>query len=316
MKNLILLCICVFSLNTCNAQNKRQKNTQKKTTLKYKKMNPHQYLITKDSEKFVSQSTGQVKLSNGNFMQITCGNYGCYSEEFLKNTYYKVCKEFYPNGNIKSKGISFNQGTFRVGIWYEFNENGKFTKEINYDEGYDFALEDVIKYAESQKDFRRYEEQDDLVFAKGEYVSLNQGQHNTIKKETLNNQKLWILECNISDKEKSLIENGKITGRIYILTFTQIILDGKTGKVLYKKEIGEEEDNSEAYKKVIAPQKLTSFLVNPNEKGTHKKLELGVAYNYGEPIPKNTFQVYDGRAYTKSEWEEFRKTLPWWKRLM
>ena len=52
------------------------------------------------------------------------------------------------------------------------------------------------------------------------------------------------------------------------------------------------------------------------EKNTSKNPELGRPYVHGERVPEGTFQIYENRAYTKTEWEEFHKSLPWWKRIM
>ncbi|KMQ59622.1 hypothetical protein ACM39_18510, partial [Chryseobacterium sp. FH2] len=62
----------------------------------------------------------------------------------------------------------------------------------------------------------------------------------------------------------------------------------------------------------------TSFLASPEEKGTSQKAELGVAYSSNNELTadKNIYQIYDGRYYTKAEWEEFQKSLPWWKRIL
>ncbi|WP_131701500.1 hypothetical protein, partial [Chryseobacterium sp. FH2] len=194
MKNIIIVCICLLSLNNCNAQYGKQKKIQKKTTLKNKKMNPYQYLVTKDFEKFdVNKHNGY--LANGNYLTTGMWKGGGDYVEIIKNSYYSLIKSYFLNKNIQSKGISFNQDTFKMGIWYEFDENGKLIKETNYDDGYDFTLEEVIQYAESLKTIQRYEDLNNEVFPKGEYTVLNMGDHNRIKKDIRNGQKVWVIEC-------------------------------------------------------------------------------------------------------------------------
>ncbi|KMQ59620.1 hypothetical protein ACM39_18500 [Chryseobacterium sp. FH2] len=308
-----------MSLNNCNAQHRKQKNTQKKTALKNKKINPYQYLVTKDFEKINFSKGDYTKtLQNGNFIEVKDFGNDVYHNEYIKNTYYLIRKGYYPNGNIEFKGISFNQDTFKMGIWYEFDENGKLIKETNYDDGYDFTLKEVIQYAESLKTIQRYEDLNNEVFPKGEYTVLNMGDHNRIKKDIRNGQKVWVIECHEEDipgeREKPIIENGKVVGNAIMLIYTEIVLDGKTGKVLSKKIIGEENLS----KNEVRKRSNTSFLASPEEKGTSQKAELGVAYSSNNELTadKNIYQIYDGRYYTKAEWEEFQKSLPWWKRIL
>lgn len=313
MKKIILICVYILSINQCNAQKGKQKHPINKAIIKQKKMNPYQYLITKEFEKFISQSASKIHLSNGNFMQVKCGHYGCYYEEIIKNSYYKISKEFFPNGNIQRKGISFNQDTFQIGVWYEFNESGKLINQTNYDEGYDFTLEEVIKFAENQKDIRRYEDQDNVVFPKGEYILLNSGSYNTIRKEIRGEKKVWVIECNFSEREQSMIQNGKIVGREYIEVYSEFVLDGKTGNIISKKRIGEKEDIDNQSDN----RRTTSFLVNSEEKNISPKPELGTAYTSQSELSegKNIYQVYEGKYYTKAEWDEYYKTLSWLDRL-
>ncbi len=59
-------------------------------------------------------------------------------------------KLFYSDGNIKEKGLYFNNGS-QYGIWYEFDEKGNLVKEINTDEGYSFGWKEVIAYCEKKE---------------------------------------------------------------------------------------------------------------------------------------------------------------------
>ena len=61
---------------------------------------------------------------------------------------------FYKNNNIKMKGLFFNSlGSrgFQKGTWYEFDEQGKLIKEIDYDKFYKFTFEDILKFCEREK---------------------------------------------------------------------------------------------------------------------------------------------------------------------
>ncbi len=52
---------------------------------------------------------------------------------YENESFFMISKFFYDNGNIKSKIISFNNGS-PYGIWYEFNEEGKLIKETDYNQ--------------------------------------------------------------------------------------------------------------------------------------------------------------------------------------
>jgi len=58
-----------------------------------------------------------------------------YVIDYWQNPFFAVYKEFYPNGNIKTKGIHCYFG-FDIGEWYHFDENGTFVSSENKDEGY------------------------------------------------------------------------------------------------------------------------------------------------------------------------------------
>jgi hypothetical protein len=60
-------------------------------------------------------------------------------------------KEYYKNGYLKLKGETFKQGNFKNGIWYAFDDSGKSLTEINYDAGYKFAIDDVLKVLDEKK---------------------------------------------------------------------------------------------------------------------------------------------------------------------
>jgi hypothetical protein len=47
-----------------------------------------------------------------------------------------------------------------------------------------------------------------------------------------------------------------------------------------------------------------------------QKKEYGAAYNSNNNLPKDTYKIFEGRAYTKAEWEAYRNSLPWWKKIL
>lgn len=59
---------------------------------------------------------------------------------------FEIRKTFYPNGNIKEKGLYILQGNVYKGMWYYFDENGKLTHTIDNDKPYKFTWEDIAKF--------------------------------------------------------------------------------------------------------------------------------------------------------------------------
>lgn len=125
---------------------------------------------------------------------------------YFENSFYKSDKFYYKNGYIKNKSLSFNMGS-PVGISYHFDKSGKFTKEENTDEGYEFKPEDIIVYCEKNK----------INLSKGYHDS---GYQTRVLKQEFEGKKVWRISHQIAGDK-----------------IEEIILDGKTGKELQKKTI-------------------------------------------------------------------------------
>lgn len=65
---------------------------------------------------------------------------------YYDNSPFEIRKTFYPNGNIKEKGLYILQGNVYKGMWYYFDENGKLTHTIDNDKPYKFTWEDIAKF--------------------------------------------------------------------------------------------------------------------------------------------------------------------------
>ncbi|WP_267403387.1 MULTISPECIES: hypothetical protein [unclassified Chryseobacterium] len=133
---------------------------------------------------------------------------GYRERSYKASSYFKVYKFFYNNGNIEKKGLLFNEGS-QIGVWYYFDESGKLIKEENTDEGYDFKPEDVIKYCEIHK----------IKLPKGYQDS---GYQTSVQKRELDGKKVWAISYSTTVEREDFIE--------------EIILDGKTGKLIRKKQ--------------------------------------------------------------------------------
>ncbi len=58
---------------------------------------------------------------------------------------FQIYREFHTNGILKKKGLNF-ENNFGKGIWREYDKEGNLIKEKNYDEGYEYSFEDVVKF--------------------------------------------------------------------------------------------------------------------------------------------------------------------------
>lgn len=124
------------------------------------------------------------------------------------NSYFSIVKNYFPNGNIEIKGVTFNNGS-EYGTWYEFNEEGVLISEENTDEGYDFDWIDIINYCIKNE----------ITLEKG------QPEKGGIKTEIYKNEKdekkVWVISYYDSDKYEYL----------------ELTLDGKTGNQIEKREL-------------------------------------------------------------------------------
>ncbi len=134
---------------------------------------------------------------------------GFYYTARLKNTSYTIVKEYYPNKNIKRKGLYFegNCRNIPLGNDYYFDVHGKPAKTINHDQGWDFSFEKVMAYAEKRGcKIIKYDTKNEIE-----------------KKENTAGRKYWDL----------VLYTDEITGRP---TREIIKLDGKTGEILSQVE--------------------------------------------------------------------------------
>ncbi|WP_115644241.1 hypothetical protein [Bergeyella zoohelcum] len=127
---------------------------------------------------------------------------------FIKQTYkndiFCINHIYYKSGNIREKGIEFNEGS-PIGIWYYYDESGKLIKEEDTDIGYDFGPMEVVKYCEENK----------IVLPKGYQPT---GYQTRVLKQEFEGKKVWRISYQIAGDK-----------------IQQILLDGKTGKELQKK---------------------------------------------------------------------------------
>lgn len=208
MKTILLTFVLLCSMQSCKAQT--QENNTKKDTMIYP-------IVTKDFEVFDENRYKQLLqkhdniranefLNNGNFYTMNGANTIKYTSEFIKDSYFNINKHFYKNNNIKLKGLIVNSGHALIGTWYEYDEQGKLIKEIDYDKDYKFTFEDILKFCEREN----------IKIDKGPILQ-STGFHTYIYREysPISNQAIWTIDWL---KAPDVIQTVK--------------LDGTTGKVL------------------------------------------------------------------------------------
>ncbi len=181
MKKILLFTILSFTTFGCKGQ-ELKKTTQKTDTLipKTKSMyyiptvnsNFEIFDFQKDKEKYTQtglayydeKSNGYTgtsyKLEEKTENHTTIRDYGLldnrriidpYEFVYYNNSPFMIQKTFYPNGNIKEKGLKIVNGNIYKGIWYYYDENGKLINTIDNDKIFGFSWEQVEKFMEENK---------------------------------------------------------------------------------------------------------------------------------------------------------------------
>lgn len=142
------------------------------------------------------------------------------------NSPFAIKKTFYPNGNIKEKGLFIVSGNFYKGIWYYFDESGKLIHTIDNDKLFGFSWEEVEKFMTENK------------------ISMPLG-NAYVHGKTIIERSSTLLYPKSSERDvpqKSLKAweitwKGEERNQYYSVT-----LDGDSGKILYKKKYWAEEE--------------------------------------------------------------------------
>ena len=87
------------------------------------------------------------KIINYDFYETKIGGIQSGTElTYYNNSPFMIIREFYSNGNIKQKGLYIIKGDYYKGIWYYYNEKGDLTNSIDYDTYFKFSWEDVALF--------------------------------------------------------------------------------------------------------------------------------------------------------------------------
>lgn len=77
--------------------------------------------------------------------QDAWGNFSGY--DYSQNPLIGIFREYYLNNNIKTKGLYCWFG-FNVGKWYHFSENGDLISIEDFDEGYEYSMDQIFSYCQ------------------------------------------------------------------------------------------------------------------------------------------------------------------------
>ncbi|MGV0925394.1 hypothetical protein [Empedobacter tilapiae] len=205
MKNLIILLVLNIML-ACQSQN--IKIITPIVDNKFETFDNIQSIVKFDK----NQDVLRTFLPNGNYIEILIFSTGKQYDETYKDSYYSLTKIYFPNGNIKAKGISFNGTGFSSGIWYDFDEEGKLVKETNYDEPYQFTFEDILKFCEKEN----------IRVDKGPILQ-STGFHTTIRRDVENGQPWWEIKRLKTPDTIEIIKLDGITGKVLSRTEQEYI---------------------------------------------------------------------------------------------
>ena len=198
MKASIIICMLFAVVTACPAQNKKRMN--------YPQVSESIERI--DTGMFDDDQTSKtVRMPDGSEMRYQKSNAGYSLRVYDPKTYYAIVKNYYPNGFIKEKGVSFNASPCPLGNWYFFSEEKSLQRKNNYDNGYRFDINDVIKFLNGKK----------IPYSLGALPA--GGKHTEIFKGTEGHTPVWYIHW---PAKADLIEiltlsgaDGKILNRTY-----------------------------------------------------------------------------------------------------
>ncbi|WP_375605399.1 hypothetical protein [Flavobacterium davisii] len=171
-------------------------------TKDFEKFNQNDFLYLKEEQKNIFRGFDKEK----NYIEMDKTNGEISYLKMYNNSYLTLSMMYYSNGNIKRKGVGFNNW-FCKGTWYEFSEDGKLIKETNYDEPYKFTFEKILQFCEKEK----------IPLTKGPITNGVHSQINRTYDEKFK-QNVWYVSW---FKQTDLIEI--------------FVLDGESGKLLEKR---------------------------------------------------------------------------------
>ena len=151
MKRLHFFLILWFSFSQCQSQSNLSKNeimnlidsSSEKFDLSLLKKSDQKY----DKPEYFSYESLKMVKADGT-EELISGNYSGIKKKIIPTKgWFNIQKEYYPNGNIKLKRIYNKTSKGDYGLMYEFDEHGKLTKTIDFDEGWKTSFETITEIA-------------------------------------------------------------------------------------------------------------------------------------------------------------------------
>jgi len=154
---------------------------------------------------------------------------------YYDNSPFMIQKTFYPNGNIKEKGLKIVKGNIYKGTWFYFDEKGKLINTINNDKLFGFSWEQIEKFIEENKI--------EMLLGNG-----NHG-HNSINR--------WSPFLYPQSSEKNSTQ--KVDRNLWSITYKgegwnqyfEVVLDGDTGKILKRTKYWVSEEGEDVPEPII-----------------------------------------------------------------
>ncbi|HEX8577770.1 MAG TPA: hypothetical protein VF677_15895 [Flavobacterium sp.] len=271
-----------------------------------------------------------------------------------KNSIYEVLKNYYgPSLIIKSKRIFTAENAINpsivLGKEYQYDEQGHLVRTIDHDNGYDFSFEQAYEFVKTNfKDEKKLKEGLKYMYyfarktsPKGQnywQITFHIGHFPASYIETvlkldaktgkILSHKEYLYEIEEEVKLYKIIVPDQTQGETSKSTAPNTIYTTYKGKSYTEEEwkAFEQEHHNEYLRKrgredeikPVETPKTGNNNSSPGKKGAYENPQLGTPYTSpGElSIDKDIYQVYKGRYYTKAEWKEFHKSLPWWERLI
>ncbi|WP_131701498.1 hypothetical protein [Chryseobacterium sp. FH2] len=234
--------------------------------------------------------TKQTKMRHFDIEKFKKNAIGKYSLNYEYEQFGTITKQTgakLKSGTVYQENISKKHSTLED--WYEYDEKGRLRKT-----GSMIFHDNPIGF------YREYDENGKMILEENEEEKYKLS-YTDIREIILKTE-----GRDIFDNRQNTLVIREFVQFAYYMVF--ISYDDKpTKKYLLDASTGEKVDFSKIKK---TESKSTSHLKSPNE--------IGTAYSSNNELTadKNIYPVYDGRYYTKAEWEEFQKSLPWWKRIL
>lgn len=151
-----------------------------------------------------------------------------------KHQFYTIYNEYYKNTfNLKQRGKIFGNGhdcciingivrTLKIGIWYEYDEQGKLIKQIDEDKKFGkFGYNELLKFLNKEKQINLHKGVDRDRSGDVDFEI-------TFSYSEQSKKKLWLVNSKITSTQIISSQDGEV--RAY--KRNTYYIDGNTGRVL------------------------------------------------------------------------------------